>query len=88
MPLPWEGEGQERRRVTCFSVAMVEGGSEPFPEGTWPGNPYFADAAAPAGEAGPAETRRGPNGYRQWECTSVIQGEIHFVLLLVAYPLG
>lgn len=37
MPLPWEGEGQESRRVRCFSVAVEKGGACSWEPGGLPG---------------------------------------------------
>ena len=81
MPLPWEGEGQQQRRVLLHGYGGG-GGSEVFPEGPGSGNPYSADTAMPTGEVSPAETRHHPQGYRQSGDTSVRKGEIYFPLLV------
>ena len=56
-------------------------GSDAFPEGPGSGNPYSADIAVPAGEVSPVETRQDPQSYRPPGDTSVMKGEIHFLLL-------
>ena len=80
MPLPWEGKGQKQRRVLLHGYGGG-GGSEAFPEGPGSGNPYSADIAVPAGEVSPVETRQDPQSYRPSGDTSVMKGEIHFLLL-------
>ena len=62
-------------------MAMVEVGVRGFPRRTRVGNPYSADISVPTGEVSPAETRHDPQGYRRSGDTSIMKGEIHFLLL-------
>ena len=73
MPLPWEGEGQQQRRVLLHGYGGG-GGSEAFPEGPGSEKPYSADIDVPTGEVSPAETRQDPRSYRRSGNKSVRKG--------------